>query len=172
MKVVKLASRFDQGRLFKFGLLTLIAVGGSLIYGAALASSFPGWPVSKGAFWITLSSGCGWLVFGPLLWLVTRRPPLMLAEACLVTMAWGELILVPGAGFDWLLLRGTHLDSAWVNASIVGISNVVMACSIVVQLRKVRVPKGKTVAMWILGLDGSGAIFFYIFYRVIFGGRP
>lgn len=122
-------SRLDSRRVAKFGVLTLVAVGGSLIFGAAAGAVLASISTLRGAALLTLSTGCSWVLFGALLCLVTRRPPLNLAEACLITMAYGEAILVSGALLDFGLLSShTNLiDPGILNGSIVLVSNIVMA---------------------------------------------
>jgi len=80
-----------------WGALTGIAVAGSAVYGASLSLVLPRWRPTGGALWLALSAGAGWCVFGPALVVVTRRDPFVLAHACLVTMAYGEGVLVGGA---------------------------------------------------------------------------
>src|SRR5882724_95842 len=104
-------------RLVRFGWLTSVAVGGSLFYGATLAHVLPDWRLSHGALWITLSAGSSWIVFGLLLWAITRKPALDLAEASLWTMAVGECVLTIGGLLN--LAGATASDPIRFNMAIV-----------------------------------------------------
>ena len=90
----------DSRLIVRFGVLAAIAVGGSLLYGAAAGAVLPNQMSGNAALLLTLSTGCSWFVLGGLLWATTRKPILSLAEACLVTMAFGEAALVCGALID------------------------------------------------------------------------
>lgn len=109
--------------------LVSIAVGGSAIYGASLSLRFPGWRPAKGALWLALSAGLGWCVFGPSLLLVTRRNAFACAHACLVTMAYGEAVLLSAAAANLLQSRlppAAQLDPLRFNLVTVGLSNVLL----------------------------------------------
>ncbi|NJK81066.1 MAG: hypothetical protein HC914_14690 [Chloroflexaceae bacterium] len=147
-----------------------IAVGGSVIYGASLSLRFPGWRPDSGALWLALSAGLGWCVFGPALVLVTQRNPLACAHACLVTMAYGEAVLLSGAVANLLhpLLNWLYpLDPLHLNLATVSLSNVVMAAALALQLRELGVPATTTLLLWMGALNGSGALFFWLFHRLL-----
>lgn len=155
-----------------WGALTGIAVGGSAIYGASLSRVFPRWRLTGSALWLALSAGGGWCVFGPALVLMSRRNAFTCAHACLVTMAYGEGVLLTGAGINLLLAgrRGVgRLDPRAFNLAWVGLSNVVMAAALMLQLRAVGVPAWKTLLLWMAVLNGSGALFFWSFRRLLQG---
>ncbi|HZU52910.1 MAG TPA: hypothetical protein VFF77_03380 [Holophagaceae bacterium] len=143
--------------------LTAIAVIGSCFYGASLARVLP-WDPRGSTLWLALSSGLGWCVLGPALIFATRQHPKALVQACLVTMAYGEAVLFIGACLN-LFVRVTH--PALLNASVVAGSNVVMAFALASQLRVLGVPAWKTLACWMLALNGSGALFFFLFRRLL-----
>jgi hypothetical protein len=153
-----------------WGLLTGIAVIGSCIYGASLSLVFPQWRPTAGALWLAMSAGLGWCVFGPTLVMVTCRNAFTLAHACLVTMAYGEAVLVVGAALN-LLLRVTNLMAAVppgpFNLTWVALSNVVMATVLTLQLHAIQVPRWKTLLTWMVALNGSGALFFWWFQRLL-----
>ncbi|HET6330445.1 MAG TPA: hypothetical protein VFF76_06605 [Holophagaceae bacterium] len=143
--------------------LTAIAVIGSCFYGASLARVLP-WDPRGSALWLALSSGLGWCVLGPMLILATRQHPKVLAQACLVTMAYGEGVLALGAVANLILsLRHPGL----VNAGVVAASNVVMALALASQLKSLGVALWKTLACWMLALNGSGALFFLLFRHLL-----
>jgi hypothetical protein len=147
-----------------------IAAGGSAIYGASLSLRFPGWRPDKGALWLALSAGLGWCVFGPSLLLVTRRNAFACAHACLVTMAYGEAVLLSGAAANLLQSRlppAAQIDPLRFNLATVGFSNVLMAAVLALQLRELGVPVATTLLLWMLALNGSGALFFRLFHRLL-----
>jgi hypothetical protein len=151
--------------------LTFIAVAGSMIYGASLSLVFPQWRVAEGAMWLTLSAGLSWCVFGPALVLLTRRHIFTCAHACLVTMAYGEAVLVTGACVNGVIAFADGQGVAlFFNIVCVALSNVVMATALALQLQAVRVPVWKTLLAWTVFLNGSGAVFFWIFQRTLRGG--
>lgn len=143
--------------------LTGIAVGGSCLYGASLARVLP-WHPGGAALWLALSSGLGWCVLGPVLIAATRQDPKVLAQACLVTMAYGEGVLAAGAALN-LALPMAH--PGWANAGIVALSNAVMAFALIRQLQGLGVPAARTFACWMLALNGSGALFFFLLRRLL-----
>lgn len=145
--------------------LVAIAVGGSFLYGASLSFVFPQWHPVAGAVWLALSAGLGWCVLGPALILFCRRNPFTLAHACMVAMAYGEGVLVIGAAFNLLLARfpsGSPLSPLSFNIGLNVVGNLTMATILALQLRAVQVPIWKTLLLWMLFLNGSGALFFSI----------
>jgi hypothetical protein len=150
-----------------------IAVLGSLLYGASLALVLPKFDLVRGGLWIALSAGGAWIVFGPILHLVTGLHLKVLAYACLFTMAVGELVLTIGAALNLLafLIWGPQFSGGiGLNVAVVGISNIVMAAVLTEQLRALGVPPTRSLATWMLVLNGVGAGLFFLLYRVLFGG--
>lgn len=151
-----------------------IAVGGSLVYGASLSLHFRGWRPGRSALWLALSAGGGWCIFGPLLVLLSRRRAQTCVQACLTTMAYSEAVLVSGAAINvWLRLQGSFKEAVlarW-NVALVGLSNLVMATSLTRQLRALGVPAWKTLLSWMVVLNGSGALLFSLFRRLLQGER-
>lgn len=150
--------------------LTLIAVAGSLLYGASLSLVLPQWRTTGGALWMTLSAGLSWCVFGPALVLLTRRKLFTLAHACLVTMAYGEGVLVSAAGINALLAFSGHQglpDASLFNLIAVAAANGTMAVALALQLQAVGVPMGKTLLAWMVLQNGSGAAFFWLFRHLL-----
>ncbi len=163
----------DSRRATKFGLLTAVAVGGSLIYGAAAGRVLPEQMSGHGALLLTLSTGSSWFVLGALLVTLTRKSIWDLAEACLITMAYGEAVLIAGAAIDWTF--GAAMVEAKLalpaNIAIVAVSNVLMAFWFVRQLRVLGVTPKVSLTLWILGLNGSWPIFLILFRKILEGGR-
>jgi hypothetical protein len=122
---------------------------------------------------MALSAGLSWGVFGPVLILLTRRHAFVLAHACLVTMAYGEAVLVSGAGVNALLASTggpPGLDPAVLNLLIVAMANATMAAALAAQLQAIGVPVWKSVLAWMVVLNGSGALFFWLFRPLVSGG--
>lgn len=154
--------------------LTGIAIGGSLLYGASLSLLFHRWRPGRSALWLALSAGGGWCVFGPVLVLLSRRRATTCAQACLTTMAYGEAVLVSGAGVNlWFRLRGGFKETflARWNMILVGLSNLVMVTALAGQLRALGVPVWKTLLTWMAVLNGSGALLFTFLRRLLQGER-
>jgi hypothetical protein len=150
--------------------LLCIAVIGSGIYGASLALVLP-WNFLDGALWLILSAGAGWCVFIPAIIIVTNRKLFVCFHACLVTMAYGEAVLLFAAAINLLISASSApFDPAAINLGMVGVSNVVMAAALAAQLRVLDVPIWKSIAAWVLFLNGSGALFFRLFQRLLQGG--
>lgn len=154
-----------------WALLVLIAVGGSCTFGASLALQFPGWRPGAGAAWLALSAGLAWCLFGPALMLLTRRSPWTLAHASLVTMAYGEGVLQLAALGNVLGVARVMGGPTAFNSGMVLVSNCVMAYAVTAQLRSIGVDPWRSVAAWMLVLNGSGALFFVLFYRLLGGLR-
>ena len=150
--------------------LVAVAVVGSCLYGASLSLVLRDWQTGAAALWLAVSAGAAWCVFIPALWRATRQPLLECLDRCLVTMACGEVVLASGALVNLLLARTALLENAApINAAIVAISNVTMFIVLAAQMRSGGVPVWKTLALWMLALNGSGALFFRLLYRVLHG---
>lgn len=148
--------------------LTGFAVGGSLLYGASLSIVSPGWTSPAAAAWLALSAGLAWCVFIPALHIITRLPWRRCCDASIVTMAFGEVILVSGALANLLLgMEGAVAYAVSINLLIVGFSNVVMAAMLALQLREHGVPAHRTVTLWMLVLNGAGGVIFWLLHRIL-----
>lgn len=143
-----------------------IAVVGSCLYGASLALVIPGWAFGPAAIWLALSAGLAWLVFIPAFLRVTRLEWWNGVEACLATMACGEVVLVLGAVGN-VLLAWTRLveHAAAINGLVVLISNITMAIVLARIVAGAGVRARQTLFWWMLALNGSGALFFWTFHR-------
>lgn len=150
----------------RWGGLGFVAVAGSLLYGASLALVLPGWKLTAAALWLALSAGLAWVILIPVLCRVGHIGFVPCCDACLVTMAVGEGVLMLGALLNGLLWQsGGSTNAAVINGLVVGVSNVVMANVLAGRLRQQGVSRSRTWVVWMVALDGSGAIFFAIFYR-------
>jgi len=150
--------------------LFAVAVAGSLIYGASLASAFPAWSRGGAAAWLALSAGLAWCLFGLVLLRIARKPWRVCLLACRVAMAFGEAVLVTGAGLNALglthaagaVVHGGNLPiGAAANWLIVIVANVTMAVTLVLQMRVLNVPAGRILAAWCGVLNGGGAVLFW-----------
>lgn len=146
--------------------LVTVAIGGSLVYGASLALVLPGWKFASAALWLALSAGLAWGVLIPVLRRIGRVPFVPCCDACLVTMAVGEIVLTIGAICNLLLWQsGGIFHAVALNGIVVGISNVVMVEVLAHRLKTFHVSRRRTWIVWMLALNGSGALFFFIFYQ-------
>lgn len=171
---VKVLRELDTRRAVAWhlwGQCAAIAVLGSLFFGLSLVRILPELDATGSSLWFMASAGVAWIFFGPLLRIVTGLPWKILAQACLVTMVFGELILVAGAVFHFVfgaMLKGTAVAMgsalAWV-----ALSNGVMATMLALQLKGVGVVVWQSVVLWIFGLNGLGALFFFLFRDLLRG---
>lgn len=145
--------------------LTIIAFAGSAIYGASLSFAFPQWRASRGALWIALSAGFAWCLFGPVLIATTGKSIRICIHACLVTMSYGEAVLLISALLN--LFSIPLMDPFLRNTYLIGISNIVMSIVLARQFSELGVPTWKTLTAWMLALNGSGAIFFHLFKKML-----
>ena len=159
-----------RARWKRWFALIAVAVVGSCLYGASLSLVLRDWQTGAAALWLAVSAGAAWCVFIPALWRATRQPLLECLDRCLVTMACGEVVLASGALVNLLLWRAALLESAApINAAVVALSNVTMFIVVAAQMRSEGVAVWKTLAVWMLALNGSGALFFRLLYLLLHG---
>ena len=152
----------------QWSLLTAVAVGGSCLFGASLSLVLPGWSIASGAAWLAISAGLAWCVFIPSLSAVTRIPFTACCHACLISMGGGEVVLASGALVNAVLwLRHATELAVVINAATVLLSNIAMAVLLAMQLHGRGVSIGRTLAAWMLILNGSGALFFAALYPLL-----
>ena len=132
----------------------VFAIVGTPIYALSIPKGCAGIPFM--VFYI--STGISWCLFGSALVLITRRRISTCAHACLVTMTYGIGVLSVGAGINVLLRPGPLFNALWV-----ALSNVIMAAALVRQLATVGVRGWRTLATWVVFLDGVGAVLFWMF---------
>jgi len=152
--------------LTRWALLTSIVFAGSAWYGASVAHAL-GISYSHGALWLIASTGLSWCIFGPLLIAVTRKTAIDCADACLVTMTAGIAVLAVGGIVNISMTGAPGFGAATFNQTWVGLSNIVMAAVIVRRFSLLNVAWYKTLAIWVLGLDGAGALMFWLFRHLI-----
>ncbi|HEX5323448.1 MAG TPA: hypothetical protein VFW40_06660 [Capsulimonadaceae bacterium] len=159
-----------KSQTFCLALLGL-AIGGSLLYGASLSLVFPHQAAVGASLWLALSAGLSWCIFLPALVIVAKRPIPACVAICLVTMAVGEAFLVAGALGNLLLAYVPVVSPITFNCSCVGLANATMAVAMTRQMAVLRVPAWKTLLLWLVVLDGAGALFFYLL-RFLLEARP
>ncbi len=161
-----LARSTDRNPWGRWGAFLAVAIGGSLLYGASLGLVLVDWKVVAAAVWLALSAGLAWCVLIPVLCRIGKVRLARCFDACLVTMAFGEIVLTVGAAINGLLWwRGAVAHAALLNVAVVAISNVIMALVLARRLRPHGVARGRVWAAWMVALNGSGAVFFLIFYQ-------
>jgi hypothetical protein len=152
--------------LLRWSVLTGVAIGGSLLYGATLSLVLPDWSAFAAALWLALSAGLAWCVLIPALCRFANVRPVDCIDACLVTMACGEIVLSAGAVINTMLWWSRAVEhGAVLNMGIVAISNVTMALVLVRCLRPHNVSAGRVWTIWMVALNGSGAAFFLLFHQ-------
>ncbi|MGV3532540.1 MAG: hypothetical protein ACO1QR_09230 [Chthoniobacteraceae bacterium] len=145
-----------------------IAVVGSAMFGASLSLVLPQWNVWSSAAWLVLSAGLAWVVFIPALASVSRESFAVCFHVSLLTMAAGEAVLVAGAALNvalWLASVTAH--AAVINYTTVAFSNVVMITVLATLLARRGVPAWKSIAVWLVALNGTGALLFLLFARLL-----
>ena len=153
--------------------MTGISIGGSLVFGWSVGQVLHAQLKANVALWFALSAGVSWCIFGPILILVTKRSPLLLAHACLVSMCYGEGILIIGALLN-ILIYTTDLASMLPSRAVFGLdgvvvalSNVIMAISLAVQLKNADVSVWQTLLLWNVALNGLGIVLFTTLGRLL-----
>ncbi|WP_110514344.1 hypothetical protein [Herpetosiphon llansteffanensis] len=136
-----------------------LAVGGSLIYGGSLQQAVPQWSRRGAAGWLTISAGAGWLALGPALVLASRGRINSCIQACLVSMSYGETILLIGALLNYVLKTQAYAQQR--NLLLVLIANITMASTLAEQLSVIKLARWQTWLLWMLLLNGTGAVCFY-----------
>lgn len=150
---------------------TLVAVIGSLIYGASLQLVLPAGGAWTAALALTVSAAAGWLLFGPVLCALSRKPVMHIAHACLIAMIYGEGVLELGVLTNFLMFQfgpPAAATSITVNVIIVAAANIVMLIALTAQLKVIRVPRLPVTLLWLLILNGGGIAVFRQFYPALF----
>ena len=155
-----------QSLAVRWTWLTILVFAGSAWYGGSVAHAL-GITFDRGALWLIASTGLSWCIFGPLLMAVTRKDAIACADACLVTMAVGVAVLAVGGLVNVAAAGTSGFSVAAFNWVWVGLSNVVMAFVIVRRFSLLSVAWYRTLAVWIVGLDGVGALIFWLFRHLI-----
>lgn len=151
-------------------VLIAFATGGSLLFGASLSLVLPQWSAGAAALWLALSAGLAWCVFIPVLRFAAGLRWWESIDASLVTMAFGEVVLTAGALANFLLWRqGVTAHAALINGLVVALSNLVMVTVLARLLQPRGVSARRSFALWMLALNGSGAVFFLALHRVFLG---
>jgi hypothetical protein len=136
--------------------MLVLALGGSLFYGASLSQAVEA-DALGGALWLTLCAGLGWAALVPALTLASRLRLSEVLRHCLVTICYGEAVLVIGAIANFAdLSNGTA-----ANLLIVFCSNVLMAAVLATRLVGRTFAVWKTLSLWVFVLDGVGCLAFW-----------
>lgn len=144
-----------------------LAVTGSIIYGASVARVVPGWTMGRGGLWMLLSAALSWAILGYALMRLTRTPLSFCIHVCLVTLVYGVAILQLGALLNWALVERGFFDTfdpVRYNIMVVGVSNIVMALVLAEQMAVADIGFLRSVVIWVLFLNGSGAVSFWAFH--------
>ena len=152
--------------------LAIIAVGGTNTYSLSLGVALGVSPSSYFIFPLALSAGIAWCCFSLVVARETERNLLSVEHVCLVTMAFGEAVLLPTAALNFLGHFPGNISPAAFNSIAVIVSNLAMLIAMACQLRELDIPIWKTVAMWFLILDPFGIILFLFFVQLLKGGTP
>ena len=156
---------FQQWPYRAWLLHSSLAVGGSLIFGGSLNRALPRWSQRGAAWWLTLSSGAGWLVLGPALLLASRGNINSCIQACLVSMSYGETILLIAALLNYVLKSQAYAQQR--NLLLVLIANLSMATALAEQLSMIKLARWQTWLLWMLLLNGTGAVCFYRLHHLL-----
>ena len=141
--------------------LVLLAVFGSMAFGASLALETRDFETWQLAVWFAGAAGAAWCVFIPSTVRLSEESWRRCVHIALLTMAAGEIVLISGAAVHLLLwLGGVAPAGAMLHVLTVALSNVVMAAVFAVQFRSCGVPLWKPLVWWMLILNGAGAFFF------------
>jgi|GEM_PF-1473065 hypothetical protein len=140
------------------------AVLGSLVYGASLGAALPKGSAGDAAWKLTLATGPSWLLLGLASWLFLRPRQItlwQLAQTCLVTMNYGIAVLLAGTPLNLLLAaKQKRSVSTPSNLGLIFLSNSCMLWLFVRQLKALGVPAWQAVLLWMLVLNGCGALLF------------
>lgn len=167
------APRLHHAPLNTWSWLVLIAILGSSIYGASLSFCFTNFRAEGSALWLTVSAGLAWCIFGPLLVKLTKKNMFVCAHACLITMAYGEIVLISGATINAVFWANHAIKpelALIANSLCVGCSNLTMMTMLSAQLKGIGVPFWKTCLLWFLVLNGAGSALFFLLQSLLHRG--
>ncbi|PWU00548.1 MAG: hypothetical protein C5B53_03890 [Candidatus Melainabacteria bacterium] len=145
--------------------LALLAVIGTTTYGASLGYVYSSRFLNPLVLlWVTAvltgPAGISWLIFGLVLTWFTRLNPLTGCYVCLITMAYGGMILMLASLVN--LVMGMSRPAMTVAEDICGfneifliILDVLMAWFFTAQMRALGKPIWKTLTAWVIVLNGS-----------------
>ncbi|WP_051541157.1 DoxX-like family protein [Caldalkalibacillus mannanilyticus] len=152
--------------------LGILAFAGSAIYGTSLSLLFPRWSVSSGSLWIILSAGIGWFVLWGGTFLLHGKKVNMISfiAVSLAVMRYGIVVLLFASlvnlfFYSWGLESGLTLII--LNILMVVISNIIMGYVFVQKLKEQSLTVKQSLLLWMVFLNGAGAVLFTIFWRVL-----
>ncbi len=158
---------------FVWSMLCVLALIGTAFYALSLSWAFPVGSVLQWVMVLTLSTGISWCVLLPLLVLITQKRWGVCVHVCLVTMAFGEAVLISGGLLNLGACLGVYpaLYSLPLNLGVLLASNIMMATVFFIQFRALGASVGEALALWMLGLNVPGALLFLFFHELIFQVR-
>lgn len=138
------------------------------------------WPMLA----VQVAAAASWPVLGALLvWLDPaslgeggrRGRARVWFDACLRVIAFGEFWLVTGAAVNVLALEVSGLRASWtayasVQGGLVGLAGLTMLARFVVESRRLGMPVGRALGAWVLGLNGTFGVVFWLLTRALGGG--
>ena len=141
--------------------LLLLAVFGSLAFGASLALAAQDGASWQLAFWFAGSAGAAWCVFIPATIRLSGESWRRCVQIALITMVVGEIVLISGAALHLLLWFGALAPAGpALHITAVALSNIAMATAFTLQFRACGIGPWKPLVWWMLILNGTGALFF------------
>jgi hypothetical protein len=141
--------------------LVLLAVCGSLAFGASLALAMRDFASWQLAVWFAGAAGAAWCVFIPATVRLSGESWRRCVHIALITMAAGEIVLISGAAFHLLLwLPGLAPAGPSLHIATVALSNIAMAAAFTMQFRNCAIAPWRPLVWWMLILNGAGALFF------------
>ena len=141
--------------------LVLLAIFGSLAFGASLVLVMRDVASWRLAVWFAGAAGAAWCVFIPATICLSGESWRRCAHIALITMAAGEVVLIGGAALHLLLwLPGLAPVGPSLHIATVALSNLAMAAAFTLQFRNCGIAPWKPVVWWMLILNGSGVLFF------------
>lgn len=96
-------------------------------------------------------------------------------DVCLRVIAFGEIWLVTGAALNAIALMVPGLRASWtayagVQCGLIGLAGLTMLWRFVIESRRLKLPMGRALGAWVLGLNGTFAVVFWLLASALGGG--